>query len=162
MILGIDPGLASTGYAVVVRRDGRIRAVEWGIVHTSPRDAHPERLVAIYDRIADLIDRHALTAAAIESWFIHPVSKAAMGMAETRGVIQVAIARADIPVVEYSPNTIKQSVTGSGRADKSQVRAMVERLTGVDPGSDHAADAMAAALCHASTSGMASAIRRAR
>jgi crossover junction endodeoxyribonuclease RuvC len=162
MILGIDPGLASTGYAVLERRNGRVRAVAWGVVQTSPRDPHPERLLTIHDRVAELIATHAITGAAIESWFIHPVSKAAMGMAECRGAVQVAIAEAGIPIVEYSPNTIKQAVTGNGRADKLQVRAMIERLVGVDPGTDHAADAMAAALCHSVSSGMADAIRRAR
>lgn len=162
MILGIDPGLASTGYAVIERRSGRVRAITWGVIQTSPRDPHPDRLLAIHDRVAELIATHDIRGAAIESWFIHPVSKAAMGMAECRGAVQVAIAQAGVPIVEYSPNTIKQAVTGNGRADKAQVRAMIERLAGIDPGTDHAADAMAAALCHSVSSGMADAIRRAR
>lgn len=162
MILGIDPGLASTGYAVVERAGGRMRPLDWGVIRTAPADPHPERLLAIYVRVTELLDAHEIEAAAIESWFVHPVSKAAMGMAESRGAVQVAIARAGIAIVEYSPNTIKQAVTGSGRADKAQVRAMVERLSGVDPGSDHAGDALAAAICHLSGSGLADAIRRAR
>jgi crossover junction endodeoxyribonuclease RuvC len=162
VILGIDPGLASTGYAVVERAGTRLRPVEWGVIRTEPSMSHPERLVEIYSRVSALITAHQVAAAAIESWFVHPVSKAAMGMAESRGAIQVAIARAGIQIVEYSPNTIKQSVTGNGRADKAQVRAMVERLAGVDPGSDHAGDAMAAAICHLSGASLASAIRRAR
>ncbi len=162
MILGIDPGLASTGYAVVERAGGRLHPIAWGVIRTAPGDPHPTRLLAIYTRVTELIDTHAIDAAAIESWFVHPVSRAAMGMAESRGAVQVAIAHAGIPVVEYSPNTIKQAVTGSGRADKAQVRAMVERLAGVDPGSDHAGDALAAAICHLSGSGLADAIRRAR
>jgi crossover junction endodeoxyribonuclease RuvC len=162
VILGIDPGLASTGYAVVERVSGRVRPVEWGVIRTMPADPHPERLLAIYTRVTALLETHQIEAAAIESWFVHPVSKAAMGMAESRGAIQVAIAQARIIIVEYSPNTIKQAVTGSGRADKAQVRAMVERLSGVDPGSDHAGDALAAAICHLSGSSLAAAIRRAR
>jgi crossover junction endodeoxyribonuclease RuvC len=162
VILGIDPGLASTGYAVVERAGGRLRPVAWGVIRTAPGDPHPQRLLAIYTRVTGLIETHAIEAAAIESWFVHPVSKAAMGMAESRGAVQVALAHAGIAIVEYSPNTIKQAVTGSGRADKAQVRAMVERLAGVDPGSDHAGDALAAAICHLSGSGLADAIRRAR
>jgi len=162
MILGIDPGLASTGYAVVDRVDGRLRVVDCGVIRTEPRVAHPARLQVIYARIAQIVDRYEIEAAALESWFVHPVSKAAMGMAESRGAIQVAIANAGIPVVEYSPNTIKQSVTGSGRADKDQVRAMVQRLTGVDAGSDHAGDAIAAAVCHLASASLSDAIRRAR
>ncbi len=162
MILGIDPGLASTGYAVVERAGGRLRPVEWGVIRTAADAPHPDRLLAIYTRVTELLDAYVIEAAAIESWFVHPVSKAAMGMAESRGAVQVAIASAGITIVEYSPNTIKQAVTGSGRADKAQVRAMVERLSGVDAGSDHAGDALAAAICHLSGSGLADAIRRAR
>ncbi len=162
MILGIDPGLASTGYAVVERSGSRLRPVDWGVIHTEPAAPHATRLVEIYARVTDLIAAYSIEAAAIESWFVHPVSRAAMGMAESRGAILVAIAGAGIEIVEYSPNTIKQSVTGNGRADKVQVRAMVERLAGVDPGSDHAGDAMAAAICHLSGSALANAIRRAR
>jgi crossover junction endodeoxyribonuclease RuvC len=162
VILGIDPGLASTGYAVVEPAGGRLRPVAWGVIRTAPADPHPQRLLAIYTRVTELIETHAVEAAAIESWFVHPVSKAAMGMAESRGAVQVALAHAGITIVEYSPNTIKQAVTGSGRADKAQVRTMVERLSGVDPGSDHAGDALAAAICHLSGSGLADAIRRAR
>jgi crossover junction endodeoxyribonuclease RuvC len=162
VILGIDPGLASTGFAVVDRTAGRLHPVVWGVIRTAAADPHPERLLAIYTRVTELLETHDIEAAAIESWFVHPVSKAAMGMAESRGAVQVAIAQAGIALVEYSPNTIKQAVTGSGRADKTQVRAMVERLSGVDPGSDHAGDALAAAICHLSGSGLADAIRRAR
>jgi len=162
VILGIDPGLASTGYAVVERAGGRLRPAEWGVIRTAASDPHPDRLLAIHARVTQLLATYVIEAAAIESWFVHPVSRAAMGMAESRGAILVAIASARIPVVEYSPNTIKQSVTGNGSADKHQVRAMVERLTGVDPGSDHAGDAIAAAMCHLSSSPLTDAIRRAR
>ena len=162
MIIGIDPGLASTGFGVIERRDGRLRAVEWGVIRTRPATSHPQRLVEIHQTVGALLVRYPIDAAAIESWFIHPVSKAAMGMAESRGAVLVAIASASVEVVEYSPNTIKQSVTGNGSASKEQVRAMVERLVGVDPGSDHASDAIAAALCHLSSSPLADAIRRAR
>lgn len=160
--LGVDPGLASTGYALIAGPPSRPRVVELGTVRTSPRTAHPERLRAIHDRIAALVAGHAVEAAAVEAWFVHPVSRSAMGMAEARGAILVALASAGVDVVEYSPNTIKQSVTGSGGADKAQVRAMVGRLTGAAPDSDHAADALAAAICHMSSAPLRGAIRRAR
>jgi crossover junction endodeoxyribonuclease RuvC len=162
VILGIDPGLASTGFGVIERSGGRVRAVEWGVIRTRPATPHAQRLVEIHQTVGALLGRYPIDAAAIESWFIHPVSKAAMGMAESRGAVLVAIASTGVAVVEYSPNTIKQSVTGNGSAGKQQVRAMVERLAGVDPGSDHASDAIAAALCHLSSSPLADAIRRAR
>lgn len=161
-IIGVDPGLASTGYAVVGGPPSRPTPLAVGTVRTSPRTPHAERLRAIHDVIAGLASEHRVDAAAIESWFIHPMSRAAMAMAEARGAILVALATAGVEVVEYSPNTIKQSVTGSGGADKGQVRAMVGRLTGAAPETDHAADALAAAICHMSSAPLRGAIRRAR
>lgn len=161
LVLGIDPGLASTGYALVESVSGKLRCRDHGVVRTSPRTPHEQRLRHIHDEIAALLVTD-VTGVAIESWFIHPVSKAAMGMAEARGAALVAIAGAGVTVQEYSPNTVKQSVTGSGSADKQQVRAMVERLLGVRPTTDHAADAMALAICHVSAAPLTQAIRRAR
>lgn len=161
-VLGIDPGLASTGFALLCGPPSRPRVVAIGTVRTSPRTAHPLRLRAIHDRVAELAGSHVIEAAAIEAWFVHPVSRSAMQMAEARGAILVALAGAGVEVVEYSPNTIKQSVTGSGSADKGQVRAMVRRLTGAEPETDHAADALAAAICHMSSAPLRGAIRRAR
>jgi crossover junction endodeoxyribonuclease RuvC len=161
-IIGVDPGLASTGYAVVGGPPSRPTPLAVGTVRTSPRTPHAERLRAIHDTIAGLASDHRVDAAAIESWFIHPMSRAAMAMAEARGAILVALSAAGVEVVEYSPNTIKQSVTGTGGADKRQVRAMVGRLTGASPESDHAADALAAAICHMSSAPLRGAIRRAR
>lgn len=161
-VIGIDPGLASTGYAVVSGDPRRPRPVAVGTVRTVPRTAHAERLRAIHDAVAGLVAHHEVESAAIESWFIHPMSRSAMAMAEARGAIIVALAVAGVEVVEYSPNTIKQSVTGSGGADKGQVRAMVARLTGARPETDHAADALAAAICHMSSAPLRGAIRRAR
>jgi len=162
IVIGVDPGLASTGYAVVGGPPSRPRPLAVGTVKTSPRTAHASRLRAIHDAIAELVAAHEVEAAAIESWFIHPMSRSAMAMAEARGAIIVALAVAGVEVVEYSPNTIKQSVTGSGSADKAQVRAMVTRLTGAQPETDHAADALAAAICHMSSAPLRGAIRRAR
>jgi crossover junction endodeoxyribonuclease RuvC len=161
-ILGIDPGLASTGYAVLAGSASRPRVLAVGTVRTSPRTSHPERLRAIHDAIGALVGAHAIGAAAVESWFVHPVSRSAMAMAEARGAILVALAGVGVEVVEYAPNTIKQAVTGHGGAGKAQVRAMVERLSGAVPESDHAADALAAAICHLSSAPLRGAIRRAR
>lgn len=161
-VLGVDPGLASTGYAVIEGPAGRPRVVALGTVRTSPRTEHAERLHAIHRQMAEIADANAVGAAAVEAWFVHPMSRAAMAMAEARGAILAALAGVGVPVVEYAPNSIKQSVTGHGAADKQQVRAMVERLTGAQPGSSHAADALAAAICHLSSAPLRQAIRRAR
>lgn len=139
----------------------RLRVVDIGTVRTSPRTPHPERLRTIYDAVSGLLARHEVEAAALEAWFVHPVSKAAMAMAEARGAILVALAGAGVEVVEYAPNTIKQAATGVGSAGKDQVRAMVARLSGVEPASDHAADALAAAICHLSSAALRGAVRRA-
>lgn len=162
MVIGVDPGLASTGYAVLGGPPACPRALALGTLRTSPRTDHATRLLALHDGISALVDEHGAEAAAVESWFIHPMSRSAMAMAEARGAIIVALARSGVEVVEYSPNTIKQSVTGSGSADKAQVRAMVTRLTGASPETDHAADALAAAICHMSSAPLRGAIRRAR
>jgi crossover junction endodeoxyribonuclease RuvC len=162
LVLGIDPGLASTGYAVLAGAPSRPRVLALGTIRTSPRTPHPDRLRILHDEVCALTGAHGVEAAAVESWFVHPMSRSAMGMAEARGAILVALAGASVEVVEYSPNTIKQSVTGSGSAGKAQVRAMVGRLTGATPESDHAADALAAAICHMSSAPLRGAIRRAR
>lgn len=162
MILGVDPGLASTGYAVVGGSPGRPRVDAWGVITTAPATPHARRLREIHDRLTEVALQHGVTGAAIESWYIHKHSTSAMGMAEARGAAQVALALAGIDVTEYSPNTVKQAVTGSGRADKQQVRAMVHRLTGVSARSDHAADAIAIAVCHLSTQAFAGDVRRAK
>jgi crossover junction endodeoxyribonuclease RuvC len=161
-VLGVDPGLASTGYAVLAGAASRVRVLALGTVRTSPRTAHAARLRAIHDEVAALAARHGVEAAAVEAWFVHPVSRSAMAMAEARGAILVALAGAGVEVAEYAPNTIKQAVTGQGGADKAQVRAMVRRLAGAEPDGDHAADALAAAICHLSSAPLRGAIRRAR
>jgi crossover junction endodeoxyribonuclease RuvC len=162
IVLGIDPGLASTGWAVVERAGSTLGVLGSGTLKTSPRTVHAERLRALFDGVTEVIAQHAVAGAAVESWFIHPVSKAAMGMAEARGALLVAIANAGVTVVEYPPTEIKLAVTGSGRADKEQVRAMITRLTRHDAGTDHAADAVAAAVCFLHREPLRAAIRKAQ
>lgn len=162
IVLGVDPGLASTGYALVAREGSRLRLLVGGTLRTSPRTPHAERLHALHRGVAAVIAEASVDSAAIERWFVHPVSASAMQMAEARGAILSAIAGCGVGVTEYAPNQIKQSVSGSGRADKAQVRAMVVRLCGADPGTDHEADAIAAAICHITGSGFAEAVARAR
>lgn len=159
--MGVDPGLASTGVAVVGGTPSRPRALEWGTITTKPATPHADRLAQLAAGVAAVLSRHDVDGAAIEGWFVHPMSRSAMAMAEARGAILATLAGAGVPVVEYSPNAIKQAVTGSGRADKEQVRVMVSRLTGAEVRGSHAADALAAALCHLVGSPVREAIRRA-
>lgn len=162
IVLGIDPGLASTGWAVVERAGSSLTVLGSGTLTTSPRTVHAERLRALFDGVTQVVAQHNVAGAAVESWFIHPVSKAAMGMAEARGALLVAIANAGIDVVEYPPTEIKLAVTGSGRADKDQMRAMVTRLARHEAPSDHAADAIAAAICFLHREPLRAAIRKAQ
>ena len=159
MILGIDPGLASTGWALVERSGSRLAVAGCGTLTTSPRTPHAERLRTLFDGVAELLREREVRGAAVESWFIHPVSKAAMGMAEARGAVLVAIASAGVEVVEYPPTEIKLAVTGSGKADKAQVHAMVARLTRNEAPTSHAADAIAAAICFLHREPLRAAIR---
>ncbi len=162
MILGIDPGLANTGWALVDRHGSRLIVHDTGTIRTSPRTDHVERLRIQFDTITDILATGGITGAAIESWFVHPVSTAAMGTAEARGALLVAVAAAGVDVAEYPPTEVKMSVTGNGRASKDQIRSMVHRLTGAEPSTDHAADAVAVAVCHLHRAPLGRAIRRAQ
>lgn len=162
MILGLDPGLANTGWALVDRHGSRLIVHDSGTFTTSPRTDHVQRLADLFDCVTDVLAVGGVTGAAIESWFVHPVSTAAMGVAEARGALLVAVSRAGVDVAQYPPTEIKLSVTGSGRADKDQVRGMVTRLTGARPATDHAADAIAAAICHLHRAPLQAAVRRAK
>ena len=130
-----------------------------GTLRTRPSTPHPDRLLALHEGVAGLLAAHAPAEAAVEAWFVHPVSRSAMALAEARGAILVALAHAGVAVAEYAPNEVKQAVTGHGGADKEQVRAMVGRLAACDPESHHAADALAVAICHLHSRPLARAIR---
>ena len=158
IVLGIDPGLANTGYAVVRRAGSRMHVEAQGTLRTRAATPMEERLLALHDGLSEVIAANAADVASIEAFFVHPVSRAAMGMSAARGALLVACARAGLGVAEYTPNVIKQSITGTGRAGKAQIEAMVTRLTGVQAHTHHAADAIAAAICHASAGPLQAAI----
>jgi crossover junction endodeoxyribonuclease RuvC len=158
IVLGIDPGLANTGYGVVRRAGSRFEVLAHGTVRTKASTPTEERLLQLYEGLAAVLAATPVDAASIEAFFVHPVSTASMGMAAARGALLVSCAKAGIAVTEYTPTAIKQSITGNGRADKHQVRGMVTRITGVDADTDHSADAIAAAICHASAGPLRAAI----
>jgi crossover junction endodeoxyribonuclease RuvC len=147
----VDPGLASTGVGVIERHDRGWRYVASEDVRTTTSQPMPERLARIHDLVERFIRLHEPEALAIESLFFAKNVRSAVVMAHGRGVAILAAARLSLPVHEYSPPEIKQSVVGHGRATKEQVMAMVKLLLGMRevPGSDHQADALAAALAHA-------------
>lgn len=160
-ILGIDPGLAHTGWGVVVADGPRLACVAYGCTQTAASDDLSARLLKIHDQIEAVIERFSPTMAAIETvWFGQNIS-AAFGTGQARGAALVACARSGVSVGEYTPRQIKLAVVGTGTAEKDQVGYMVTKLLGLDavPHPDHASDALAAALCHC-THGLSAYARR--
>jgi crossover junction endodeoxyribonuclease RuvC len=148
-ILGIDPGLASLGWGIVEVRGGRLHHLGHGIVTTDKEERLGDRLETIAVAIEGLIDEWQPRSAGIESLFFWKNVSSALPVAEARGVIRLVFVRAGVELVDFSPTAIKQAVVGSSRADKVQVQSMVKLLLGLaeTPKPDHAADALAAAIC---------------
>ena len=154
IILGIDPGLAHTGWGVIETRGSVCRARAYGCVTTRSSEPIDQRLGTIYDEVARVIEAYRPTHLAIEKIFFGENVRSAIATAQARGVAIVACARAGLEVGEYTPMQIKQAVVGTGGADKYQVIYMVRHVLALDhdPHPDHAADALAAAICHANLS----------
>lgn len=150
-ILGIDPGLANTGYGVIEHTGQQSRLLASGCVHTASTQPLPQRLKMIHDTLAAVIEEWHPEVVAIEELFFCANVKTAISVAQGRGVCVLATAKANVPLAEYTPLQIKQAVVGYGKATKQQVEKMVKVLLGLHevPTNDHAADALAAALCHA-------------
>jgi crossover junction endodeoxyribonuclease RuvC len=150
-ILGIDPGTASTGFGVVESRPDRLAAVSGGVISTSARLPLEQRLAAISRRLADLIAEHSPAALAIEDIFFGRNVRTAFAVGQARGAVLAVAGTHDLPCFAYTPQAIKLAVCGNGAAAKDQVQRMVAALLGLSapPESDHAADALAVAICHA-------------
>lgn len=151
VILGIDPGLAHTGWGIVETRGSLCRARAYGCVRTEAATPMPERLGAIFSEINAVIDRYRPEQVAIEQIYFGQNTKSAMATAHARGAALVACAHSGCAIGEYTPMQIKQAVAGTGAADKHQVTYMVRTILALDhdPKPDHCADALAAAICHA-------------
>lgn len=150
IIIGIDPGLAIVGFGVI-RRDGeKTTPVSYGCIRTKGEMQTPERLLEIYDGIITLFEKYNPDAVAVEKLFFTKNVTSGMSVSEARGVIFLAAQQKKIPIFEYTPNRIKQAITGSGRADKKQMQEMIMRLLGLNeiPQPDDAADGLSIALCH--------------
>ncbi len=149
-ILGLDPGLATTGWGVIEARDNRLSHVANGVVRTKSGLSLALRLVQIDAGLADVIGRYQPAAAAVEETFVNRNPASALKLGQARGVILVAASRAGLEVAEYSPNVIKKTVVGAGHAAKEQIGLMVRvLLPGSDAAGADAADALAVAICHA-------------
>ena len=151
VVLGIDPGLAHTGWGVVETRGATCRARAYGCVTTRASEPIDLRLGRIYSELRGVIDRYGPTELAIESVYFGENTKSAIATAQARGAAIVACSTAGLAVGEYTPMQIKQAVVGTGAADKHQVIYRVINFLALDhdPRPDHAADALAAAVCHA-------------
>lgn len=147
-VLGIDPGLASTGYGVIRVAQGRFQHVTHGVIKTPSGESPGTRLRHIHEQILVLLTTYRPNMAGIESLYFTKNVSSAIPVAQARGVVLLALAQHGTPAQEYTPQVIKQAVVGSGQADKEQVSQMVRIILGMSevPRPDHAADALAAAI----------------
>jgi crossover junction endodeoxyribonuclease RuvC len=150
IVLGVDPGLANTGYGVVARRDGRPVALDGGVIETAPGVPDERRLAEIHGAIDALLAEHEPDAVALEELYFGANARSAFAVGQARGVVMLAAGQREIPCAGYTPQQVKGAVCGSGRAAKEQVARMVGVLLGLaePPRPDHAADALAVAVCH--------------
>jgi crossover junction endodeoxyribonuclease RuvC len=151
VVLGIDPGLANTGYGVVTRRSGRLAALDGGVIETRAGVAPERRLAVLFQGVRDLIVTHEPDAVALEALFFGQNVRTAFAVGQARGAVLVAAGERGVPCCDYTPQQVKAAVCGSGRAEKDQVQRMVQALLRLPeiPRPDHAADALAVAICHA-------------
>jgi crossover junction endodeoxyribonuclease RuvC len=149
-ILGIDPGLATIGYALVDKETNHFDVLEYGVIKTSADKSDVERLEIIHRNIEALIEEFQPEEMAVEELFFNKNVKTAIVVGQARGVILLAGSQAGLKVAEYTPLQIKQAVVGYGRADKKQVQQMVKSLLNLSeiPRPDDAADALAISICH--------------
>lgn len=150
LILGLDPGLGTTGWGLIHSEGNRLRHIANGQIKTDPKQALPARLVVIDSAIAALIAEHQPGGVAVEEVFVNDNPQSTLKLAHARGVVLLCAARSGLVVGEYAPRLVKKAVTGVGNAGKDQVRAMVERLLpGVKISGPDASDALAVAITHA-------------
>lgn len=156
-VLGIDPGYAILGYGVIDVKDRQVRPLDYGVIETSPELTFPQRLEKLYLGTKQLLSMYKPEHIAFEELFFYRNTKTALQVAAGRGVALLAAEESGAPLFEYTPMQIKLSVTGDGHADKKQVQRMIRLLLALSaiPKPDDAADALAAALCHANTIGPA-------
>jgi crossover junction endodeoxyribonuclease RuvC len=156
IVLGIDPGLASTGYGVVATGESaggmsRLVALDGGVIATPSDRPHEHRLAELHRSVSALLEKHDPGVVALEELYFGQNARTAFAVGQARGVVMLAAGQREIPCASYTPQQVKGAVCGSGRAGKEQVARMVKVLLGLaaEPRSDHIADALAVAICHA-------------
>jgi crossover junction endodeoxyribonuclease RuvC len=162
IVLGIDPGVANTGYGVVAHDRGRLVALDGGVIETRAGEEAGARLVEIHARVGELLDGYTPDAVAVEDLYFGANANSAFAVGQARGVVILAAGQRAIPCRSYTPQQVKAAVCGSGRAGKAQVQRMVQTLLSLPepPKPDHAADALAVAVCHANHAPLAAALAR--
>jgi len=162
-VMGIDPGSNCTGFGIVEEVDGNLKAIHWSSVRSSPKDEFPQRLKRIYDELVLAIKKFKPDVVVVEDLFYATNVKTVIKLGQTRGITILAAINSGLPVAEYSPLEIKQSVVGYGRADKIQVQNMVTTLLQLKEKPDpfDASDALAAAICHIHNDGLQQKIKQA-
>ena len=148
-VLGIDPGLSTTGYGLV-EGTRPPRAVSAGVVRTNPDAAVAARLAELYEGLCEILEERRPDAVALETVFTNRNLQTAISVGRASGVAMLAASRYQVPVFEYVPTAVKSAITGDGSAGKAQIQTMVSRLLGLEvlPTPADAADALALALCH--------------
>jgi crossover junction endodeoxyribonuclease RuvC len=149
-VLGIDPGLAATGWGLVDADGSRYRYVRHGVITTPANTDIGIRLRSIFHELQAVISENRPAEAGVEMLYFARNATSAIPVAQARGVVFLALSLADVPAFEYPPQAIKQSIVGQGRAEKGQVQELVRILLGLSeiPRPDHSSDALAAAICH--------------
>ncbi|HAZ63540.1 MAG TPA: crossover junction endodeoxyribonuclease RuvC, partial [Armatimonadetes bacterium] len=150
VLLGVDPGLAATGWGLVQSTGPRPASLGYGCLRTSAGEELGVRLLTIHDAIAGLLREHRPAALALERLYQLRDGSTGLAVGQAVGVIRLAAAQAGVPVAEYTPTHVKMTIVGHGQAEKHQVQFMVQRLLNLDelPRPDHAADALALSLTH--------------
>lgn len=149
-VLGLDPGTATTGWAILEEKNGKISAVAFGHISTSKNNTEEHRLLEISEDINSIIKKHKPTEAAVEKLFFFKNQKTIIQVGQSRGALLLTLAQKGVKVASYTPLQVKQAMTGYGRAEKQQVQLMAKSILNLKslPKPDDVADAIAVALCH--------------
>lgn len=151
LVIGIDPGTASTGYGLIRQfSNGQLDLVDYGLISTAAGQPLPARLLDLYSTLMEVLEVHNPDSAAVEKLFFQRNISTALSVGQARGVALLTLAMAKVKVNEYTPSEVKLAISGYGNADKHQIQAMVKAILQMDhlPKPDDAADALAVAICH--------------
>ena len=153
IILGIDPGLAHTGYGLIQYEKKEITLIDYGCITTNKKDTFSLRLKRIHYKLEEIIKKYNPYEVVIEEIFFNKNTRTALTVGKVNGAVALTVSLIGLELYEYTPLQVKQATVGNGRADKSQVQSMVKILLNLPeiPRPDHAADALAVAICHVHT-----------